>query len=160
MKNLLLKKVIVDSIKQYYKGHPFVIFYNYFGMDSEETFQLKKKLKNNGGVWKVCKNSLIKKAFPIITTLKDNNALVLCSNQENKQYDVLNILYNFAKKSAISRRIQGGLENNIIFSSETLENWANLPNIKILINQTCSCLVFPISKLIFILQKKIDNDKK
>lgn len=148
-----LKKAIVDNILSYHKKYPFVVFYNYSNLDSESVFQLKKKLKTKDAFWKVCKNSLVKKALPWVTNLKNNNSLVFCSNQKNTQFEVLDILYDFAKKSEMRERIQGGVEDDKLLDSQTLENWATLPDMETLMNQICFYLFFPLVELIFILKK-------
>ena len=159
MKGLLLKKVIVNEIKQQYEKYPFVVFYNYSNLDSESVFQIKRSLKNSGASWKVCKNSLIKKALFLDSILKNSNALVFCSKQNNNQFEVLNILYGFAKKSGFAERIQGGLDNNVLIDSKKLEKWANLPNAKVLLSQFCFYLFSPLFRLTFLLQKLVENKK-
>ena len=63
MAKVELKQPIVDEIKSYLEGAQGVVVVDYRGLTVEQDTQLRKQLREAGVVYKVYKNTLVKRAI-------------------------------------------------------------------------------------------------
>lgn len=122
------KAELVREIQTNWANSKAVIFYDFHHIDNEELFQLRKKLRKVGSLWKVYKNNLIKRA---LTEPKEDwkvqqaNALIFCQSEE---YEPLRILNQFDQANREKSSIKEGWYQQKRISGSTLTNWAQLPS--------------------------------
>ena len=81
LKNVGLKTSTIDEIKDNFDGAQGVVVVNYSGLTVEQDTQLRKQLREAGVVYKVYKNTLVKRVVagtefePIADTLEGTNVL-------------------------------------------------------------------------------------
>ena len=100
LKNVGLKTSTIDEIKDNFDGAQGVVVVNYSGLTVEQDTQLRKQLREAGVVYKVYKNTLVKRVVagtefePIADTLEGTNAIAFCKTDATAP---ARILANFAK---------------------------------------------------------------
>ena len=84
LKNVGLKTSTIDEIKDNFDGAQGVVVVNYSGLTVEQDTQLRKQLREAGVVYKVYKNTLVKRVVagtefePITDALEGTNAIAFC----------------------------------------------------------------------------------
>ena len=100
LKNVGLKTSTIDEIKDNFDGAQGVVVVNYSGLTVEQDTQLRKQLREAGVVYKVYKNTLVKRVVagtefePITDALEGTNAIAFCKTDATAP---ARILANFAK---------------------------------------------------------------
>ena len=113
LKNVGLKTSTIDEIKDNFDGAQGVVVVNYSGLTVEQDTQLRKQLREAGVVYKVYKNTLVKRVVagtefePIADTLEGTNAIAFCKTDATAP---ARILANFAKTAAALELKSGVVE--------------------------------------------------
>ena len=100
MAKVELKQPIVDEISGYLNDAAGVVLVNYRGLTVEQDTQLRKQLREAGVVYKVYKNTLVKRAIagtefePMTDMLEGPTAIAICTTDATAP---ARILSNFAK---------------------------------------------------------------
>ena len=119
LKNVGLKTSTIDEIKDNFDGAQGVVVVNYSGLTVEQDTQLRKQLREAGVVYKVYKNTLVKRVVagtefePIADTLEGTNAIAFCKTDATAP---ARILANFAK-TADALELKCGLQERNFFQS-------------------------------------------
>lgn len=155
MKRRLQKELVVENIKEHFQKTPFLVFFDYSSCSNNDIFLLKRKLKKNQGFWKVYKNKLVSKAISEIGSLKHNNALIFCSNDESIYIPILKTLNEFSEVGGKKNRIVGmfSIEKNFISDPDLIKKWSNLPTKKVLISLIITRISLLMVGLIKLLEK-------
>lgn len=156
-KQVLKKQEQVQFIKKSIEESSAVVFYNFSHAENEEIFVLKRKLREVGAEWFVCKNTLFKKALQNEELkVKDNNAFIFCKKDE---YKPLKMLKDFSFRKDLNDRIQGGIYEGNLVDGTTVTKWASLKPKENVLNDFCNILVFEIVRLTFLLDSmKINKE--
>ena len=145
------KTIIIQDIQNNFQQSKAVIFYNFHQVENEQIFQLKKELKKTESLWKIYKNTLVKKALPTYSLeLQKANAFIFCQADE---YKPLTVLSQFNKEYSTIERFQGGIYNQRFVDKVLLEKWADLPSKEILISNLCYYLHWNLRKLVKVFEK-------
>ena len=100
LKNVGLKTSTIDEITANFDGAQGVVVVNYSGLTVEQDTQLRKQLREAGVVYKVYKNTLVKRVVAgtefesIADTLEGTNAIAFSKTDATAP---ARILANFAK---------------------------------------------------------------
>ena len=100
MAKVEIKKPVVEEIKANLDGAQTAVVVDYRGLTVEQDTQLRKQLREAGVVYKVYKNTLVKRVVagtefePIADTLEGTNAIAFCKTDATAP---ARILANFAK---------------------------------------------------------------
>ena len=100
MAKVELKQPIVDEIKASLEGAQGVVVVDYRGLTVEQDTQLRKQLREAGVVYKVYKNTLVKRAIagtefePMTEALEGPNAIAICKDEATAP---ARVLANYAK---------------------------------------------------------------
>ena len=122
MAKVELKQPIVDEIKASLEGAQGVVVVDYRGLTVEQDTQLRKQLREAGVVYKVYKNTLVKRAIagtefePMAEVLEGPNAIAICKEDATAPERVL---ANFAK-TADALELKCGVVANIPSRDELL----------------------------------------
>ena len=147
LKNVGLKTSTIDEIKANFDGAQGVVVVNYSGLTVEQDTQLRKQLREAGVVYKVYKNTLVKRVVAgtefesIADTLEGTNAIAFCKTDATAP---ARILANFAKKHEALVLKQGIVEGKVV-SVETIKELSSLPNRDGMLSMLLSCLQSPVS---------------
>jgi len=158
MKTKEEKAQIIKEIKELFSKTSTIIFVSLLKLKGEEQKEFKDKIKEKGGIFKVYKKNLIKKAFPdFILDLEDERfkqpfGVVLNKNLE-ENIEIFKTVLEFKEKLNFNI-IKGIFKNRVLEEKEVLEI-GKLPPIEILRAKLLSLLKLPVQKYIFSLKTPI-----
>ena len=130
MAKVELKQPIVDEIKASLEGAQGVVVVDYRGLTVEQDTQLRKQLREAGVVYKVYKNTLVKRAIagtefePMAEVLEGPNAIAICKEDATAPARVLG---KFAK-TAKALEIKAGVVEGQVFDGAGINAIASIPS--------------------------------
>ena len=147
MAKVELKQPIVDEISAYLKDAAGVVLVNYRGLTVEQDTQLRKQLREAGVVYKVYKNTLVKRAiastqFEGMTDLLDGpNAIAISANDATAPARILN---NFAK-TADALELKCGVVEGTFYDAKGITAIASIPSREELLSKLLGSIQSPIT---------------
>lgn len=146
---------LIQELQELFKNYSTIILISLLKLKSETQKKFKDAIKENGGVFKVFKKNLIKKANP--------NFLIDLESEEFKQpfglvfskenFQIFKKIFEFSDQLGINV-IKGILGNKILTKEEILEI-GSLPPIEILRGKLVFSLKMLFQKLQFILKNPL-----
>jgi large subunit ribosomal protein L10 len=147
MAKVELKQPIVDEISSYLKDAAGVVLVDYRGLTVEQDTQLRKQLREAGVVYKVYKNTLVKRAiagtqFEGMTDLLDGpNAIAISANDATAPARILN---NFAK-TAEALELKCGVVEGTFYDAKGITAIASIPSREELLSKLLGSIQSPIT---------------
>ena len=147
MAKVELKQPIVDEISNYLNGAAGVVLVDYRGLTVEQDTQLRKQLREAGVVYKVYKNTLVKRAiagtqFEGMTELLDGpNAIAISANDATAP---ARILSNFAKTAEVLE-LKCGVVEGTFYDAKGIAAIANIPSREELLSKLLGSIQSPIT---------------
>ena len=147
MAKVELKQPIVDEISNYLNGAAGVVLVDYRGLTVEQDTQLRKQLREAGVVYKVYKNTLVKRAiagtqYEGMTDLLDGpNAIAISANDATAP---ARILSNFAK-TAEAIELKCGVVEGTFDDAKGIAAIANIPSREELLSKLLGSIQSPIT---------------
>lgn len=154
------KEQIVDQLCELWRNSSGALFTTYIGMDANQMNQIRKRIREMGGVMKVAKHTLIK----IASRKVFGEDLELDSLFQNSPTALIFLPADFpAFLQGFIRltreyepvKIKGGIIEGRKFDSQTCIALANLPSREVLLAQVTSAIASPITSLVYTLQTLI-----
>ncbi len=148
MAKVELKQPIVDEIKASLEGAQGVVVVDYRGLTVEQDTQLRKQLREAGVVYKVYKNTLVKRAIagtefePMAEVLEGPNAIAICKEDATAP---ARVLANFAKDHE-ALVIKAGIVEGKVLEVEEVNEIAKLPGREGMYSMLLGMLQAPVSK--------------
>ena len=130
LKNVGLKTSTIDEIKDNFDGAQGVVVVNYSGLTVEQDTQLRKQLREAGVVYKVYKNTLVKRAIagtefePMTDMLEGPTAIAICTTDATAP---ARILSNFAK-TAEALELKCGVVEGTYYDAAGIQTIASIPS--------------------------------
>ena len=147
MAKVELKQPIVDEISNYLNGAAGVVLVDYRGLTVEQDTQLRKQLREAGVVYKVYKNTLVKRAiagtqFEGMTELLDGpNASAISADDATAP---ARILSNFAK-TADALELKCGVVEGTFYDAKGIAAIASIPSRDELLSKLLGSIQSPIT---------------
>ena len=147
MAKVELKQPIVDEISNYLNGAAGVVLVDYRGLTVEQDTQLRKQLREAGVVYKVYKNTLVKRAiagtqYEGMTDLLDGpNAIAITANDATAP---ARILSNLAK-TAEGLELKCGVIEGTFYDAKGIAAIANIPSREELLSKLLGSIQSPIT---------------
>ena len=147
MAKVELKQPIVDEISACLKDAAGVVLVDYRGLTVEQDTQLRKQLREAGVVYKVYKNTLVKRAiagtqFEGMTDLLDGpNAIAISANDATAPARILN---NFAK-TADALELKCGVVEGTFYDAKGITAIASIPSRDELLSKLLGSIQSPIT---------------
>ena len=147
MAKVELKQPIVDEISNYLNGAAGVVLVDYRGLTVEQDTQLRKQLREAGVVYKVYKNTLVKRAiagtqYEGMTDLLDGpNAIAISANDATAP---ARILSNFAK-TADALELKCGVVEGTFYDAKGIAAIASIPSREELLSKLLGSIQSPIT---------------
>ncbi len=148
------KERFVNELTEKLRGATLLALADFTGMDSIALQEVRQRLKEKGGEWRVVKNTLLKLALDQAEIeLKDEflegpTALVLGYGDA---VPLVKALCDYAKENE-QLRIKGGLMEGVLLDAEGLKKVASLPPKEELLGKVIGLLSAPLVNLVGILQ--------
>ena len=144
------KQVVIDEIKERFDGAASIVAVDYLGLTVEQADKLRADLRNEGVMFTVYKNTLIKRAIAGTDyealgegeTLKGSTALAFCTEDPTASARVL----KKAMKDFDKMAFKGGVVEGQIYDKSQIEEFASIPSREELIARFMGSLQSPLIK--------------
>ena len=147
------KSESVNSLVDVFKTSDDYFFADYRGMTVEQMSDLRSKLREKNGSFRVVKNRFAKIAFEnmkkpgeVADYLKGPTAVTLVDGESGP---AAKILFDLAKVTPME--IKGGLVGKDIFDFAQLEAYSNLPTKSELISKLMATMMAPVQNIVYLL---------
>lgn len=155
MAKVELKQPIIDEIKGYAATTQTVVIVDYCGLSVEQDTALRKKLREAGVVYKVYKNTFIKRAFEgtvyaeLDKHLEGPTAVAFCETDATAP---ARVLAEFAK-TAPALEFKGGIVDGTYYDQKGLEIIATIPSRDVLISRLLGSMKSPVTNFARVLKQ-------
>ena len=147
MAKVELKQPIVDEIAASLNGAQGVVLVDYRGLTVEQDTQLRKQLREAGVVYKVYKNTLVKRAIagtefePMTEQLEGPTAIAISKEDASAP---ARILANFAK-TADALELKCGVVEGTYYDINSIQTIATIPSREELLSKLLGSMQSPIT---------------
>ena len=147
MAKVELKKPIVDEIIENLKDAKSAVIADYRGLTVEQDSQLRKQMREAGVVYKVYKNTMIKRAiegteFEALTPdLEGPTAIAISKDDATAP---ARILFNFAKK-AEALELKSGVVEGTFYDNKAISVIATIPSREELLSKLLGSIQSPVT---------------
>lgn len=147
MAKVELKKPIVDEIAAHVKDAQSAILVNYAGLTVEQDTKLRKELREAGVVYKVYKNTMMRRAFAetpyeaLTPHLDGPNAIAISAEDATAP---ARIIANFAKTAPKLELIAGVVEGNY-YDKAGVTALAEIPSREVLLGRLFGSMQSPVA---------------
>lgn len=155
MAKVEIKAPIIDEIKGYVDKASAAVLVDYRGLTVEEDTRLRKALREAGVVYKVYKNTYLKRAFEgtVFTELNQHleGPTAIAFGLEDATAPA-RVLAEFAKK-APKLEFKGGVVEGVYYDVKGLEKVALIPSRETLISKLLGSLQSPVANMARVLKQ-------
>ncbi len=147
MAKVELKQPIVDEIKEFASKAQSAVIVDYRGLTVEQDTAMRKKLREAGVVYKVYKNTMLKRAFEgtdyaqLDATLEGPTAIAFGMEDATAPARVLNEV----AKGNDKLEFKGAVVEGIFYDANGVKIIANIPSREVLISKLLGSLQSPIT---------------
>ena len=160
MAKVELKQPIVDEIKASLEGAQGVVVVDYRGLTVEQDTQLRKQLREAGVVYKVYKNTLVKRAIagtefePMAEVLEGPNAIAICKEDATAPARVL------AAKTAYALELKCGVVEGTYYDATGIAAIANIPSRDELLAKFLGSIQSPITNFARVIKQIAEKNEE
>ena len=162
LKNVGLKTSTIDEIKDNFDGAQGVVVVNYSGLTVEQDTQLRKQLREAGVVYKVYKNTLVKRAIagtefePMTEVLEGPNAIAICKEDATAP---ARVLANFAK-TAEALELKCGVVEGTYYDATGIAAIASIPSRDELLAKFLGSIQSPITNFARVIKQIAEKNEE
>ena len=155
MAKVELKQPIVDEIKAQLDGAKSMVVVDYRGISVADVTELRKQCREAGVVYKVYKNTMVKRAVEgtefegVVKDLEGTNAFAISKEDATAP---ARIVANFAKK-AEKLEIKAGVVEGNYYDKAGMEALANVPSREELLGKLLGSIQSPITNFARVLNQ-------
>lgn len=155
MAKVELKQPIVQAIVDDITGAQSVVLVNYRGLTVAEDTELRKQLREAGVIYKVCKNTMMKRAFEgtdfaqLDEYLEGPSAIAISKEDATAP---ARILCKFAK-TAKALEVKAGVVEGTVYDNSGVEELSKIPGREELLSKLLGSLQSPITNLARVLNQ-------
>ena len=160
MAKVEIKQPIVDEIKGHIENAQSAVLVDYRGLTVEQDTKLRKSLREAGVVYKVYKNTLLKRAFEgtdfaqLNPDLEGPSAIAIGLDDATAP---ARIISEFAK-TAPALEIKAGVVEGNYYDATGMQAIANIPSREVLISRLLGSMQSPIANLARVLKQIAEKD--
>lgn len=155
MAKVELKQPVVQAIAEDVKDATSVVLVDYRGLTVAEDTEMRKQLREAGVVYKVCKNTMMKRAFEgtdfaqLDEYLEGPNAIAISKEDATAP---ARIICNFAKK-AEALEVKAGVVEGSVYDAAGIQELSKIPSREVLLSKLLGSLQSPITNLARVLNQ-------
>ncbi|BCJ96661.1 50S ribosomal protein L10 [Anaerocolumna cellulosilytica] len=155
MAKVELKQPIVDEIKGYVEQSKAIVAVDYRGLTVEEDTKLRKQLREAGVVYKVYKNTLLKRAFEgtvyesLTQHLEGPTAVAFGVEDATAPARIINDVI----KTAPKLEFKAGVVDGTYYDEKGIQVIATIPSKEVLISKLLGSLQSPITNFARVLKQ-------
>jgi len=161
MAKVELKQPIIDEISELLNGAATAVVVDYRGLTVLEDTDLRRQLREAGVIYKVYKNTMIKRAiegadFESITeTLEGPTAIAVCKDDATA---AARVLFNFAK-GAEALEIKGGVVEGTYYDAAGMKQIASIPSREVLLSKLLGSMQSPITNFARVIKQIAEKNE-
>ena len=150
-----LKQPVVQAIAEDVKDAVSVVLVDYRGLTVAEDTEMRKQLREAGVVYKVCKNTMMKRAFEgtdfaqLDEYLEGPNAIAISKEDATAP---ARIICDFAKK-AEALEVKAGVVEGSVYDAAGIQELSKIPSREVLLSKLLGSLQSPITNLARVLNQ-------
>lgn len=162
MAKVELKAPIVDEIAGHLNGAQGVVLVDYRGLTVEQDTQLRKQLREAGVVYKVYKNTLVKRAIagtefePMSDMLEGPTAIAISTTDATAP---ARILSNFAK-TAEALELKCGVVEGTYYDEAGIKTIASIPSREELLSKFLGSIQSPITNFARVIKQIAEKNEE
>lgn len=162
MAKVELKQPIVDEIAGHLNGAQGVVLVDYRGLTVEQDTQLRKQLREAGIVYKVYKNTLVKRAIagtefePMAEQLEGPTAIAISATDATAP---ARILSNFAK-TADALELKCGVVEGTYYDVNGIKAIADIPSREELLSKFLGSIQSPITNFARVIKQIAEKNEE
>ena len=155
-----LKQPIVNAIAEDIKDAESVVLVDYRGLTVAQDTELRKQLREAGVYYKVCKNTMMKRAFEgtecegLNEYLEGPSALVVSKDDATAP---ARILCNFAK-TADKLELKAGIVEGKVYDVDGLTELSKIPSREVLLSRLLGSMQSPITNFARVIKQIAEKD--
>ena len=155
MAKVELKQPIVQAIAEDVKDAASVVLVDYRGLTVAEDTALRKELRDAGIIYKVCKNTMMKRAFEgtefaaLDDCLEGPSAIAISKDDATAP---ARIICDFAKK-AEALEVKAGVVEGSVYDAAGIQELSKIPSREVLLSKLLGSLQSPITNLARVLNQ-------
>ena len=159
MAKVELKQPIVAAIAEDVKDAQSVVIVDYRGLTVEQDTQLRKQLREAGVIYKVCKNTMMKRAFEgtdfesLTPYLEGPSAMAVSKDDATA---AARILCKFAK-DADKLEVKAGVVEGKIYDVKGVEALSKIPSREELLSKLLGSIQSPIANFARVIKQIAEN---
>ena len=160
MAKVEVKQPIVDKIAEEIKDAQSVVLVDYRGLTVAQDTELRKQLREAGVIYKVYKNTMMKRAFEgtdfaqLDEYLEGPNAIAISKEDATAP---ARIICNFAKK-AEALEVKAGVVEGSVYDAAGIQELSKIPSREVLLSKLLGSLQSPITNLARVLNQIAEKD--
>ena len=160
MAKVELKQPVVQAIADDIKGATSVVLVDYRGLTVAQDTEMRKQLREAGVIYKVCKNTMMKRAFEgtdfaaLDEHLEGPSAIAISKDDATAP---ARILCKFAK-DAKALELKAGVVEGTVYDVAALTELAQIPSREVLLSRLLGSMQSPIANLARVLNQIAEKD--
>ena len=160
MAKVELKQPIVEAISADIKDAQSVVIVDYRGLTVAQDTELRKQLREAGVVYKVCKNTMMKRAFEgtefegLSNVLEGPSAIAISKEDATAP---ARIICNFAKE-ADKLEVKGGVVEGTVYDVEGIKEISSIPSREELLSRLLGSMQSPITNFARVIKQIAEKD--
>ena len=162
MAKVELKQPVVQAIAEDVKDAVSVVLVDYRGLTVAEDTEMRKQLREAGVVYKVCKNTMMKRAFEgtdfaqLDEYLEGPNAIAISKEDATAP---ARILYKFAQ-DAPALELKGGVVEGTAYDVAGISELAKIPSRDELLSKLLGSLQSPITNFARVIKQIAEKNEE
>jgi len=162
MAKVEIKQPIVDEIKGYVNDAKAIVAVDYRGLTVEEDTKLRKQLREAGVVYKVYKNTLLKRAFEgteyeaLAKHLEGPTAVAFGLDDATAPARIINDVI----KTSPKLEFKAGVVDGTYYDAKGIEVIATIPSREVLISKLLGSLQSPITNFARVLKQIAEKQEE
>ena len=150
MAKVELKQPIVQAIVEDLTDAQSAVIVNYCGLTVAQDTELRKQLREAGVIYKVCKNTIMKRDFAQLDEyLEGPNAIAISKEDATAP---ARIICDFAKK-AEALEVKAGVVEGSVYDAAGIQELSKIPSREVLLSKLLGSLQSPITNLARVLNQ-------
>lgn len=160
MAKVELKQPIVDAIAEDIKDAQSVVLVDYRGLTVAQDTELRKKFREAGIIYKVCKNTMMKRAFEgtacegLDSYLEGPSAMAVSKDDVTAP---ARIICEF-KKTADKLELKAGVVEGTVYDVNALNELAKIPSREVLLSRLLGSMQSPIANFARVIKQIAEKD--
>ena len=160
MAKVELKQPVVQSIVDDITGAASVLIVNYRGITVEQDTELRKQLREAGIIYKVCKNTMMKRAFEgtdfaqLDSVLEGPNAIAISKDDATAP---ARIICKFAKDAKVLE-VKGAVVEGTLYDEAACVELSQIPSREVLLGRLLGSMQSPIANFARVLNQIAEKD--